>query len=150
MTNAIRSSCNQPLNEKLNRFRDRCRQARLRVTPQRLAVYKALIATDDHPSAEMVFRRLRERFPNISLDTVSRTLLTLNEMGAAFIVEGSGDAKRFDGNLVEHQHFKCIKCKRIVDLFIDPFGEIEIPASLKEFVVLKKTVYFEGLCDSCR
>ena len=138
------------LREKLDAFQIRCREAGLKVTPQRTAVYKVLVKTDEHPSAEMVFRKVRMEFPNISLDTVNRTLLTLNEIGAAFIVEGSGDAKRFDGNLVPHQHFKCLKCKKIVDLFNAQFGEIEVPASLNKFTVLKKTVYFEGICDSCK
>ncbi len=150
MSNGCRNGKSGKLKEKLDAFQVRCREAGLKVTPQRTAVYKVLIKTDEHPSAEMVFREVRREFPNISLDTVNRTLLTLNEIGAAFIVEGSGDAKRFDGNLVQHQHFKCLKCKRIVDLFNAQFGEIEAPASLDKFTVLKKTVYFEGICDSCR
>ncbi len=31
-----------------------------------------------------------------ALDTVNRTLLTLRDIGAAFVVEGCGDAKRFE------------------------------------------------------
>ncbi|MCK4629132.1 MAG: transcriptional repressor [Sedimentisphaerales bacterium] len=150
MSSGCKSGNNSNLKEKLDAFQVRCREAGLKVTPQRTAVYKVLIKTDEHPSAEMVFRKVRMEFPNISLDTVNRTLLTLNEIGAAFIVEGSGDAKRFDGNLVQHQHFKCLKCKRIVDLFNAQFGKIEVPASLNKFTVLKKTVYFEGICDSCK
>jgi len=38
-----------------------------------------------------------------------------NKHPSAFVAEGSGNAKRFDGNLQGHQHFKCVKCKRIVD-----------------------------------
>lgn len=138
------------IKEKMDAFQVRCREVRLKITPQRLAVYKVLIETDEHPSAEMVYRIVRKKFPHISLDTVNRTLLTLNEMGAAFIVEGSGDAKRFDGFLVQHQHFKCLKCKRFIDLFIDPIIEIKVPVSLNNCTVLKKTVYFEGICDSCQ
>jgi Fur family peroxide stress response transcriptional regulator len=137
--------------EKMDAFRARCREARLKVTPQRMAVYQALMETDQHPSAEMVFRRVRQVYPNISLDTVNRTLLTLSEIGAAFIVEGSGDAKRFDANLGNHQHFRCIKCKKIVDFHHEPFDRITVPQSLTEgFTVLRTTVYIEGVCDQCR
>lgn len=136
---------------KMDAFQSRCRRVGLKVTPQRMAVYKELLETKEHPSAEMVFRRVRSFFPSISLDTVNRTLLTLNEIGAAFVVEGSGDAKRFDGNLENHQHFKCIKCKRIVDFHHKPFNDIPVPRSIgRKFVILRKTVYFEGLCDLCR
>ena len=89
-------------------------------------------------------------FPSISLDTVNRTLLTLAETGAAFVVEGSGDPKRFDGELESHQHFKCVKCKRIIDFHYKPFDNIPTPKGIsKKFTVLKKTVYFEGICDLC-
>jgi Fur family peroxide stress response transcriptional regulator len=139
------------LKEKMEAFRARCREAGLKITPQRMAVYKVLIESKHHPSAEVVFRKVRETIPNISLDTVNRTLLTLAEIGAASIVEGSGDVKRFDGRLDTHQHFKCIKCKRIVDFHYKPFDNIPIPKNIsRRFTVLKKTVYFEGVCDFCR
>ena len=137
--------------ETRDEFRARCRKAGLKVTPQRVAVYKALIGSKEHPSADMLWRRVRKTHPNISLDTVNRTLLTLAEIGVAFIVEGSGDVKRFDGRLEAHQHFKCIKCKKIIDFHHKPFDNIPIPKSIsKKYTVLKKTVYFEGICDLCR
>jgi len=132
-------------------FRTQCRQAGLKVTPQRTTVYRTLLASTEHPSAEAVFREVRRLFPSISLDTVNRTLLTLNEIGAAFIVEGSGDAKRFDANLQTHQHFKCVRCKRIIDVHHEPFNKIDVPKSLRDrFTVLRTTVYLEGLCDRCQ
>ena len=139
------------LKKKIDTFRTRCREAGLKITPQRIAVYKALIETNEHPSAEMVFQKVRQVIPNISLDTVNRTLLTLNEIGVAFVVEGSGDPKRFDGNLKTHQHFRCIKCKRIFDFHYGPFDNIKVPKDITEkFTVLRKTVYLEGICDLCK
>ena len=138
------------LTEKINWFTDKCRQVGLKVTPQRVAIYKGLIQTDEHPSAEGLYRKVRRTFPNISLDTVNRTLLTLTEIGAAFVVEGSGEAKRFDANLDNHQHFKCIKCRRIIDFPSGPSDNIRVPEVISEkFTVLRKTVYFEGLCNEC-
>lgn len=131
-------------------FQAKCRRHGLKVTPQRMATYQALLETDEHPSAQMVFRRVRRVFPTISLDTVNRTLLTLSDMGLARIVEGSGDAKRFDGNVAGHQHFKCVKCKRIIDVHHEPFDRITVPENLgARFTVLRTTVYMEGVCDRC-
>lgn len=128
-----------------------CRRQGLKITPQRMAIYKTLIESKEHPSADMVYRRVRKTFPNISLDTVNRTLLTLAEIGAAFTVEGSGDVKRFDGNLQSHQHFKCLKCKRIIDFHHKPFDDISLPKKIsRKFTILRKTVYLEGLCDLCK
>ena len=138
-------------NIRLNWFEQLCKKRGLKITPQRVAIYKALVRTDEHPSAEVVCKKVRRTLPNISLDTVNRTLLTLNEIGAAFIVEGSGEAKRFDAGMQSHQHFKCLKCKRIIDFHYEPFDNIPIPANIrKKFEICRKTVYIEGLCDICK
>ena len=142
---------NSKVTKKMDAFQQSCHNAGLKVTPQRMAVYKALIGSKEHPSADTVYRQVRKIFPNISLDTVNRTLITLADIGVAFIVEGSGDVKRFDGGLEKHQHFKCVKCKRIIDFHHKPFDNIPVPKSISEkFTVLKRTVYFEGICDLCR
>jgi Fur family peroxide stress response transcriptional regulator len=139
------------LQGKMDAFQLRCRKAGLKVTPQRVAVYKALIESKEHPSAEVLWRKLRKTLPNISLDTVNRTLLTLADIGAAFVVEGSGDVKRYDGGLENHQHFKCLKCKKIIDFHYKPFNSITVPKNISEkYIVLRKTVYFEGICYLCR
>jgi Fur family peroxide stress response transcriptional regulator len=132
-------------------FLTRCREKGLKITPQRMAVYQALLETDEHPSAETVFRRVRRTFSSISLDTVNRTLATLSEIGLAFAVEGSGDARRYDANLENHQHFKCLACKRIVDFHHKPFDRIHVPKTVRnKFTIVRKTVYLEGFCNRCK
>ncbi len=132
-------------------FEGLCLRAGLRITPQRVAVYRVLANSKEHPSADAVYQQVRQEIRNISFDTVNRTLITLSEIGAAFVVEGSGDVKRFDGNLEGHQHFKCTKCKKIIDFHHKPFDNIELPESFEvEFTVLRKTVLLEGLCRACR
>jgi Fur family peroxide stress response transcriptional regulator len=142
---------NAELDEKTHWFEGRCREIGLKITPQRVAIYRELLETNEHPSAEILYRKVKRLLPNISLDTVSRTLLTLAEIGAVFVVEGSGDPKRFDGGLQNHQHFKCVKCKRIIDFHHKPFDNVKLPAEIsKKFTVLRRTVYLEGLCNLCR
>ena len=139
------------VDEKIRWFTGLCKKSGLRVTPQRIEIYKELIKTDEHPSAEVLYEKVKKTFPNISFDTVNRTLLTLSEIGAAFIVEGSGDVRRFDGGMEKHQHFKCTKCKKIVDFHHKPFDDIKVPASIgKRFTVLRKSIYLEGICDLCK
>jgi Fur family peroxide stress response transcriptional regulator len=139
------------MDKKISRFTNLCRKNGLRITPQRIEIYKQLINTDEHPSAEILYEKVRKTFPNISFDTVNRTLLTLSRIGAASVVVGSGDVRRFDGGTDKHQHFKCIKCKRIVDFQHKPFDNIKLPSNItSKFTVLRKTVYLEGICDLCK
>lgn len=139
------------MDERTGYFIEKCKQAGLKITPQRMAIYNELIRSKEHPSAEMLYESMRNIFPNISLDTVNRTLNTMSEIGLADIVVSSGGAKRFDGGKDKHQHFKCIKCKSIIDFHHKPFDNIELPKEIsKKYTVLKKTVYVEGLCDLCK
>lgn len=138
------------LENKIKTFCNRCKEQGLKITPQRIEVYKALVASIEHPSADVVYDKVKKVLPNVSLDTVNRTLNTLSDIGVAFVVEGSGDVKRFDGNLGSHQHFKCIKCKKIFDFQHTPFDNIQVPRKLEEdFKVLRTTVYVEGACKMC-
>ena len=61
------------------RFERLCRDAGIRLTHQRLEIYRAVAQSDDHPDAETVYRRVRTRMPTVSLDTVYRTLWLLND-----------------------------------------------------------------------
>jgi len=136
--------------DRLEMFRQRCRDSGLKITPQRLIVYQALLRTDQHPAAEQIYRQVRRQMPNMSFDTVNRTLATLARIGAAFIVEGTGQPRRFDGGMEDHQHFRCLRCDKIFDFHHPPFDNIEEPKGLgKKFKILRKTVYLEGLCDKC-
>jgi Fur family peroxide stress response transcriptional regulator len=136
--------------EKLNEFHRRCKSNGLKITPQRIAVYKALIESFDHPTAEEIFKQVRKEMSTISLDTVNRTLQTLIRIGAAFQVEGSGQPRRYDGGLEEHQHFRCIQCGAVIDFHYEPFDNILVPEHLAgQFTILRKSVYFEGICNQC-
>ena len=137
--------------ERLLSFESICREHGLSITPQRVAIYKELLSSLEHPSAIMIYKKVSEYYPNISLDTVNRTLLTFHKIGLAKAVGGSGDPKRFDPNLEPHHHFRCVSCGEIVDFRDEFYDALEISAEIKEkFVVLEKKVHLEGFCDQCR
>jgi len=132
-------------------FRNKCREANLKITPQRTIIFDALVNDKGHPTADIVFKRVRKKIPNISFDTVSRTLLSFVDMGLLKVVEGYGRPKRFDTDLDNHHHFQCLKCNKIKDFCNTGFDALEIPKEIKSrFTVTGKKVVLEGLCDSCK
>jgi Fur family peroxide stress response transcriptional regulator len=134
----------------LKAFAEKCRRKKLRVTPQRTEIFKILLKLQTHPSAEGVYRVVKTRFPNISFDTVNRTLLTFAEIGLIDVVEGYGDPRRFDLNLEHHHHFYCMNCRKITDLFCEAFDQLAVPKDIKErFTVTNKRVVLRGFCDNC-
>jgi Fur family peroxide stress response transcriptional regulator len=132
-------------------FRDECRKHHLKITPQRTAIYEELIKSRDHPSAITIYKRVRKIFPDISFDTVNRTLITFSEIGIASVVEGYGQPKRFDSDTQPHHHFRCVKCNNIVDFHSKSFDRVKIPEEFqKRFNILRKRIVLEGICDKCR
>jgi len=132
-------------------FRSKCREANLKITPQRTIIFDALINDKGHPTADIVFQRVRKKIPNISFDTVSRTLLSFVDMGLLKVVEGYGRPKRFDTDTGSHHHFQCLKCNKIIDFCNTGFDTLEIPKDIKSrFTVTGKKVVLEGFCDSCK
>jgi len=141
---------NRNTQELLNLFRAKCKEHGLSMTPQRLAIYKALIESTDHPSAENIFNCVRASFPDIAIDTVYRTLSTFSEIGIIHVVEGYGEAKRYDPDTEPHHHFRCTRCNKIVDLHGDIFGKLNIPRRIKQkYNVSNVKVVLEGACDEC-
>ena len=137
--------------ESLDQFRKRCKENNLKVTPQRIIIYRELLRSDDHPNAEALHKRITDIIPDISLATVNRTLLTFNKIGLIKNVEGYGEPRRYDPKMETHHHFRCLNCNSIIDFDYKPYDDIIIPAKLKKsYSILSKKVLLEGYCDKCR
>lgn len=138
------------IEKKIGEFIHRCREVGLKVTPQRLEIYKEIVKLKTHPSTETIYNNIKKLLPNISFDTVNRTLLTFVEMGLVEVVEYSGDVRRFDPNTKKHHHFRCRKCGSIIDFFCEQYDNLNAPQELKEgFLIEKIRVIIEGICEKC-
>lgn len=87
-----------------------------RYTEQRAAVYRYLLSTDAHPTADDVFTTVRHDIPDISLATVYKSLETLVGCGLAVkLTYGDGSA-RYDGRTDPHHHARCLTCGSVMDV----------------------------------
>jgi Fur family peroxide stress response transcriptional regulator len=131
-------------------FTARCRQHNLRITLQRTAIYKAIKDDSSHPSADIVYNKIKATYPNISFDTVNRTLLSFVDIGVLNIAESYNRQKRFDPNLKRHHHLSCIKCGKIIDFVNKDYDELKTPNNIKnKYKVLGWRVVIECICDTC-
>ena len=134
----------------LQLFENKCREHNLKVTPQRAVIYKELLKAKNHPSIEDILKKVRATLPNISFDTVYRTVLSFSDIGIINIVAGYGGSKRFDPNVAQHHHFRCTKCNKIVDFYSEYLDNIKIPKGIRtQFNILSKKVLLEGVCRQC-
>jgi Fur family peroxide stress response transcriptional regulator len=138
------------IEQRVQEFIATCRSHQLKITPQRVAIFRALIQTRQHPTADMTFRTIQKEFPNISFDTVNRTLLTFVDIGVLDIVEVFGGPKRFDTDVGIHHHLHCMACGRIIDFEYDDYTHLEVPPAIAgKFKVISKRVVLKGLCEAC-
>jgi len=77
----------------------------LRMTRQRQEVYRILQLERNHPTANDVFMRVKDRLPNISLATVYNCLEALVQHGIIRQVNFDRESSRYCPNLSEHGHF---------------------------------------------
>ncbi|MFC2164065.1 Fur family transcriptional regulator [Acidobacteriota bacterium] len=138
-------------NPSMDFFRKKCRENNLKMTPQRIVIYSELLKSKDHPNAEVLFKRIKNIIPNISLDTVNRTLITFSKIGIIDVVEGYGEPRRYDPETENHHHFRCVNCNTIIDFDYKLYDDIEVPKDIENrYTVLNKKVLLEGYCNSCR
>ena len=141
----------KPERELLDDFRNRCRERGFRITPQRVLIYRELIKSTDHPSPEVLYKRFQKRAPDVSLDTVYRTLGTFCDMGLVDRVDGFGAVKRFDPNQTLHHHARCSMCHKIIDFENADYDNLDVPQVVKGAYDIKRIrVTIEGLCEKCR
>jgi Fur family transcriptional regulator, peroxide stress response regulator len=134
----------------LDMFRQKAKENGLKITPQRTAIFLELLKATDHPAAEVIYKRIVKKIPNISFDTVNRTVSTFSEVGLIKVVEGYGQAKRYDPDLGLHHHFRCVRCGRIIDFHNRDYDNLAVPPEInKRFTVTGKKVVLEGLCGEC-
>ena len=137
--------------QRLGEFVARCHGRGIAVTPQRLAVIEALLASENHPSADEICAAVRRRHPHVSLATVHRILEQFCEVGEACKVTPLHDVARYDGNVEPHHHVVCLRCRRVQDIEIPEVDKLlEGTPSLGQFALLRCSLEIGALCRRCQ
>lgn len=111
--------------------------AGLRMTRQRQEIYRILIEQRDHPTANEVFMRVKDRLPNISLATVYNCLEALVQHGIIRQVNFERESSRYCPNLTEHGHFHDAATGVIHDVDFKPGANLTDVLQLPEGAVIQ-------------
>ena len=137
-------------------------EAGYKFTDQRRKVLNVLKVSHDHPTAEDIYARLRNRGERVSMGTIYRTVELLEKIGLVRKIN-LGDRNRYEllenHSDVEHcYHLVCEKCGRIIDISEDVLAAHA--KSLEELVtemghvsgfhVSGHQVRIFGVCRNCR
>ncbi len=133
----------------VNNLVEKFKHKRLKITPQRLGIFRILEGNSMHPSAEDVFKEIRESYPTISFTTVYKTLEIMEKMGEILKVTIDEQRKHYDPDTNVHHHIICSKCNKISDIkkeYIKPRLPREV---LDEFTPSSYQISFYGTCKKC-
>lgn len=129
------------------------REAGVKPTPQRVAIYEMLASTTAHPRVETVYEALKGEFPAMSLNTVYCALQALVGAGLVRKLAMRENIYRYDANAAPHAHFVCVRCGRVEDLggIVDEaLGRIEPALASKiQRRVVDREHHFYGYCHGC-
>lgn len=127
------------------------RLGELRLTPQRRAVLAAVLESEEHLTAALIYDRVRRQLPKIGYGTVYAALHYLVQEGLITEVRRSDGVIAFDRRLEHHDHVTCRRCGRLTDI-----EACAVPSSYDAIVaktgylIEGHTVEFLGLCPSCQ
>jgi len=142
---------NEMIQERVSEFIACSKELGIKVTPQRIAIYRELASTDQHPSTETIYKKIKDYYPNISLTTVYRTLETFEKLGLISVVNVLYNAARYDANLTPHHHIVCTDCKKVEDVYDESLDDLDISnKTLGDYKVEGYSLLLSGVCIACR
>jgi Fur family transcriptional regulator, peroxide stress response regulator len=132
------------------RLRAVFRASGVKLTHQRLEIFRAIASRTDHPGVDAVFRAVKDRLPTVSLDTVYRTLWLFEDLGLITTLGPRREGVRFEPNLDRHHHYVCLRCGLVQDFESPRLAALPVPAAVRGFGSVEGVqVEVRGLCLRC-
>lgn len=122
-----------------------------RLTLQKQAIISALQSNPKLMTAEEVYGRVREKYPNVSLGTVYRNLQSFSQQGQVRRTLFADGKARFElaGN-VHHHHLICLSCGATAEVPWCPVGtEVAAFMTEREFTPVNHQFEIYGYCRQC-
>ena len=149
--NSLEQHTDTSVDKAMHVFAITCKNKGLKLTHQRSETFRILLLQPDHPTAELIHKRLQTTLPTLSLDTVYRTLSSLEECNLVRRIHTPESQARFEAECGQHHHFICNNCKRVIDFEWQDMDNLELPdAALSCGTIDTKTVVVYGRCVDCR
>ena len=120
----------------------------MKYSRQRELILETVQRSDDHPTADTIYTRVRAQDPKVSLGTVYRNLNLLCENGQLLKVPIPGASDRFDHTLPWHSHLYCTVCGSVTDAEVDEEQVMKLVRNQKG-CVQDCAVVLIGVCEAC-
>ncbi|MBA3423971.1 MAG: Fur family transcriptional regulator [Rubrobacteraceae bacterium] len=130
---------------------DALQERGVRVTPQRAHIWRVLVESGEHFTADEVWERVKNALPGLELSTVYRSLEALRTAGLVAESRLPEGPRMFEARPRIHPHLVCDGCGRI----FHPDPEVgrrmfeALDADSGGFEVRELHVMVRGLCAEC-
>ncbi|ADH99705.1 ferric iron uptake transcriptional regulator [Salisediminibacterium selenitireducens] len=144
------------MEQRIERIKKQLHSQSYKLTPQREATVRVLLENeDDHLSAEDVYMLVKEKYPEIGLATVYRTLELLTELKIVDKINFGDGVSRYDlrqeGANHFHHHLVCIECGAVDEIQEDLLDDVEkVVESRWNFQIKDHRLTFHGICYRCQ
>jgi Fur family ferric uptake transcriptional regulator len=144
-----------PHQKEIAKIRELLKDQDYRLTPQREAILTILLENKKgHMTAEDIYAVTRERYPEIGLATVYRTLELFQALGIVSYLEfGDGGRKYEISSGSEehyHHHLLCLECGEIIEFSEDLLDDLEQRIwEVSKFRITDHSLRFFGICKGC-
>ena len=128
-------------------------QHNLKITKQRRAVLEAFLGSEEHVSAEDLYKIVSAKEPKIGLATVYRTLALLTESGLAAELDFGDGQKRYERNYQQghHDHMICTQCGKIIEFHNSLIEKLQEDVAREHgFEMTTHKLDMFGICQDCR
>ena len=138
---------NKSPEDRIDKIKEFLKSHGIRVSHQRLLILDYLITNPIHPTADKIYRDLKQVDPIISQATVYNTLNLFVKHKLVKELDFNLEAKRYEFSKENHGHFICESCGLIEDIEVD---DVDIPKDLKDYEIDTIEVIYRGICKSCK
>lgn len=140
-------------NETIEELKRIVKQKGLKYTEQREIVLQILLKSKEHLSAEEVYNKIKDEYPdsNIGIATVYRALGFLEGVNLITSLTFGNDSKKYESNAKEHHdHLICTNCGKIIEFVDEDIEKLqEEVAKKKGFSITNHSMQLYGLCEDC-
>ncbi len=134
-------------------FREYLMSQGLKSTSQRETILDEFLRSDEHPSTEDLYLRVRKKNPQVGYATVHRTLKLFAECGIASVRNFGDGSTRYESHSEDehHDHLVCQHCGLIIEFEDDQIEKLQSKvAKQHKFRVLDHRLELYGLCENCQ
>jgi len=121
-----------------------------RATSQRIAIYRNVLMSREHPTAQRIYENVKKTHPTVSLATVYKTLSVLRELNLIQDLSLNQGETRFEPNLEPHINLFCERCGDLRDTSEGCLKEIiERVVKQAKFIPARQSFVIYGFCEKC-